>query len=198
MFNALAERTGVAAEALNQLVAAQSPLEKAPVPAQATGAPRQRRPLDRPASSAPTNLAQNAIALLLHQPSLARQVTALEPLGSLEGDEARLLVELLQLLKRRPDSTTHMLLGHWYGAPEAELLNRLASQERLIPSEGVEKEFLDTIEKLAIHPNNLNFEAQVDKLKHRNYADISELEKLEIVQALREKHRRDEERGRKP
>ena len=139
---------------------------------------------------------QTAIALLLHQPSLVRQVRAVEPLKSLAGDEARLLVELLELLQRRPDSTMHMLLGHWYGSPEADLLNRLASQERLIPPEGVEKEFADTVEKLASHPNHLNFEAQVDKLKHRNYADISELEKLEIMQALREKRRRDEERGR--
>ena len=47
------------------------------------------------------------------------------------------------------------------------------------------------------HPEQRDFQAQVDKLKSRNYAEISELEKLEIVQALREKKRRDEERGRK-
>ena len=198
MFGALAERTGMPVETLTQLVAPPAP-EPGPAPAQATPepAPRQRPPLQKPASNLPGNLVQTAIALLLHQPELARKVTTLDALRTLQGEEAKLLLELLDLLHRRPESTTHMLLGHWYGSPEAELLNRLAGQERLIPPEGVENEFLDTIEKLANHPNNLNFEAQVDKLKHRNYADISELEKLEIVQALREKRRRDEERGRK-
>jgi DNA primase len=91
-----------------------------------------------------------------------------------------------------------MLLGHWYGTQQGELLNRLASQERLIPAEGIENEFVDTIDKLTHHPKRQKFDARVDKLKHRNYADISEVEKLEIVQELREKKQRlDEERGRK-
>ena len=201
MFNALAERTGMSAETLTDLVVEAPPAASTPAPGQAkaqAAQPRQRPVLTRPAHSAPANLVQTAISLLLHQPMLAGLVASPEPLSEIEGDDARLLVEMLTLLKRRPDSTMHMLLGHWYGSGDAELLNRLASQERLIPPEGVEKEFLDTIEKLAHHPQNVNFEAQVDKLKHRNYADISELEKLEIVQALRDKRRRDEERGRKP
>ena len=42
-----------------------------------------------------------------------------------------------------------MLLGHWYGTPEGELLSRLAGQERLIPTEGIEQQFIDTIATLA-------------------------------------------------
>ena len=140
-------------------------------------------------------MAQAAIALLLHRPDVARQVSNLEPLRDLQGEDADLLLELMDLLQRRPESTTHMLLGHWYGTGEGELLNRLASQERLIPTEGIEKQFLDTINTLLHHPKKQNFDARVDKLKHKNYAEISELEKLEIIQELREKKRRDEERG---
>ena len=110
------------------------------------------------------------------------------------SEEERLIEQLLQ---RRPESTTHMLLGHWYGTEQGELLNRLASQERLIPASGIENEFLDTINQLVRHPERQKFEAQVDKLKTKNYADISELEKLELMQALKEQRRRDEERGRK-
>jgi DNA primase len=196
MFGELASRTGMQPDTLHRLVdppaaaAENSPPGPAP-------RPRQRPALDRSTTDGPANMLQTAIALLLHQPTVARQVLELDELRSLPGDEAQLLVELLDLLRRRPESTTNMLLGHWYGAPEADLLNRLAGQERLIPSAGVEKEFADTIEKLLHHPKKQNFDAQVDKLKHRNYSEISELEKLEIVQALREKHRRDEERGRK-
>ena len=140
---------------------------------------------------------QSAIFLLLHHPVAATRVEDVSALRSLGGEDAALLVDMLDLLHRRPESTTHMLLGHWYGTREGELLNRLASQERLIPAEGIENEFIDTINNLLEHPEKQNFQAQVDKLKTRNYADISELEKLEIVQALREKKRRDDERGRK-
>ena len=183
MFNALAERTGIASEALTELIDTPPP---APEPIQSAPAPRQRQPLLEEARGF-GNMAQAAIALLLHRPDVARQVSNLAPLRELEGEDARLLLELMDLLQRRPESTTHMLLGHWYGTTDGELLNRLASQERLIPAEGIEKQFLDTINVLLHYPRKQNFDARVDKLKHKNYAEISELEKLEIIQELREK-----------
>ena len=42
-----------------------------------------------------------------------------------------------------------MLLGHWYGTDEGELLSRLAGQERLIPTAGIEHQFVDTMTALA-------------------------------------------------
>jgi len=195
MFNALAERTGMQAEALSEIVD-QPAAKAAPAAPAEPEKPRQRAAL-APSTRTAGNLLQTSIALLLHQPTVARQVTQLDKLRKLPGDESRLLVELLELLQRRPESTTHMLLGHWYGSAEGELLNRLASQEQLIPAEGIENEFIDTINQLLYHPQQQNFDERVDKLKDRNYADISDLEKLEIVQELREKRRRDEERGKK-
>ena len=193
MFNALAERTGIQPEALTELMDTPAPAN-APEQAGEQSRPRQRKPLgETPRGFG--NLAQAAIALLLHRPEVARHVVETEPFRQLEGDDARLLAELLALLQRRPGATTHMLLGHWYGSAEGELLNRLASQERLIPQEGIENQFIDTINALLQYPKKQNFDARVDKLKHRNYAEISELEKLEIIQELQEKRRRDEERG---
>ena len=193
MYQALAERTGLETQALTEIV--DPPPAPAAVPARdARPKPRQRTPLAEQAREF-GSLAQAAIALLLHKPEVARQLAASEPLRELEGDDIRLLCDLLELLERRPDSTTHMLLGHWYGTEDGELLSRLASQERLIPAEGIENQFIDTINTLLHHPKKQNFDARVDKLKHRNYAEISELEKLEIIQELQEKRRRDEERG---
>jgi DNA primase len=195
MFNALAERTGIQPEALTEIIDTAPPAPATPTRRQTPApAPRQRQPLTEQSREF-GNMAQAAIALLLHRPDVARHVSNLAPLRDLEGEDADLLLELLDLLHRRPESTTHMLLGHWYGTREGELLNRLASQERLIPAEGIEKQFLDTINTLLHYPKRQNFDARVDKLKHRNYAEISELEKLEIIQELREKKRRDEERG---
>ena len=121
--------------------------------------------------------------------------TSAADLPPLDDPDITLLKDILELLQRRPESNTAMLLGHWYGSPQGELLNRLASQERLIPGEGIEKQFRDTIKVLRQAPLRQNFDAQVDKLRDRNYAEISELEKLELVRELQEKQRLDTERG---
>ena len=118
-----------------------------------------------------------------------------ETLADIEGEDAKLLRQLLDLVHRRPESNTGMLLGHWYGTPEGELLNRLAGQERLIPTEGIEQQFRDTIENLAHHlPHQSKLAAQVDKLKLTNYAEVSELEKQRLRELLQEKRQRDAHR----
>ncbi len=200
MYQSLAQRTDMQVETLTRIVdPTPAPEPEASTPAQKAAqrpAPRQRQPVAR-SQSGPNGLVQMAIFLLLHQPSVVQSVQNTGPLEALPGDDAALLRELVELLKRRPESTTHMLLGHWYGTPEGELLNRLASQERLIPNEGIENEFTDTLARLLKHPERQNFEARVDNIRSRNYADISDVEKQQIMQALRDKHRHDDERGRK-
>ncbi len=91
-----------------------------------------------------------------------------------------------------------MLLGHWYGTPEGELLNQLAGQERLIPTAGIERQFNDIIYNLAHHlPQQSKLAQQVDKLKLTNYAEVSELEKQRLRELLQEKLQRDAERNRR-
>lgn len=202
MFQALAQRTGLDQASLMKLEP--GPATAAP-PAGHPAAPAQRHaqdPAPQPRQRTPyggthsgySNLAQAAIALLLHQPDIARLADAAS-LAELEGDDVSLLRELLTLLQRRPESNTAMLLGHWYGTPEGELLSRLAGQERLIPSEGIEQQFIDTMTVLARVPHHSRLVAQVDKLKRSNYAEISELEKQRLREMLQEKQRRDAERN---
>ena len=208
MFQALAQRTGLDQASLMQLESSATPEPTQP-PAGHPAAPAhppQGRPPHQPApqprrraatsagAAGYSNLAQAAIALLLHQPDIARLADA-GALEDLEGDDVELLRELLVLLQRRPESNTAMLLGHWYGTPEGELLSRLAGQERLIPSEGIEQQFIDTMSALARLPHHSRLAAQVDKLKHSNYAEISELEKQRLREMLQEKQRRDTERN---
>ena len=88
-----------------------------------------------------------------------------------------------------------MLLGHWYGTPEGELLSRLAGQERLIPTDGIEQQFVDTMSVLAHLPQQSKLAAQVDKLKLTNYAEVSELEKQRLREMLQEKLQRDAQRN---
>ena len=88
-----------------------------------------------------------------------------------------------------------MLLGHWYGTPEGNLLNRLAGQERLIPATGIEQEFTDTLLALTHLPGQNKLAAQVDKLKVTNYADVSDTEKQRLKELLQEKLARDAQRN---
>jgi DNA primase len=142
-----------------------------------------------------SNLAQKATALLLHQPEIAR-IADPKLLEEMEGEDVSLLRELLLLLQRRPESSTAMLLGHWYGTSEGKLLNHLAGQERLIPTDGIENQFADIMIALGqTLPHRSKLAAQVDKIKHTNYAEVSELEKQRLRELLQEKLLRDNERN---
>ncbi len=158
--------------------------------------PRQRAPFPTTLPGY-SNLAQSAIALILHKPEIARNVQT-AGLDCHNGEDARLLQALIELVQRRPESNTGMLLGHWYGTPEGDLLNRLAGQERLIPTEGIEQQFTDIMHSLAHRlPRESKLAEQVDKLKLTNYAQVSDLEKQRLRELLQEKQQRDEERNRR-
>ena len=195
MFQALAQRTGLDLASLMQLEPAPPPPAPdyhhpgPPDSGEPEPQPRRREPSNARATGH-SNMAQSAIALLLHQPDIARLVDP-TPLAELEGEDVGLLRELLALLQRRPESNTAMLLGHWYGTPEGELLSRLAGQERLIPKAGIEQQFIDTMDVLARAPHQSKLAAHLDKLKHTNYAEVSELEKQRLRELLQEKQRRD-------
>lgn len=210
MFQALAERTGLE---LSSLMALETPEPAPPPPPPAADdmpppylpGPEDEEPpefIPDFAPSAPvappqgySNLAQNALALLLHQPDIARLVQP-DTLREVHGDDGQLLRELLELLHRRPESSTAMLLGHWYGTPQGNLLNRLAGQERLIPTEGIEEEFLDTIKRLVSDlPHRSKLAAQVDKFRSTNYAEVSDLEKQQLRELLQEKAQLDAQRN---
>jgi len=198
MFQSLAQRTGLELASLMQLEPEPAGERPLPPPVPTVGEPTAAQPRQRspaaPGATGYSNLAQAALALLLHQPAIARLADP-APLAELEGDDVGLLREMLALLRRRPESNTAMLLGHWYGTPEGELLSRLAGQERLIPTAGIERQFVDTMSALARAPHHSKLAAQVDKLKHTNYAEVSELEKQRLRELLQEKRRRDSERG---
>jgi DNA primase len=211
MFQALADRTGLELESLLRLEAPPPTPDPAPpdepfpdygTPPEHTGSPAGMPPPAQefagpagPSGNGYSNLAQSAIALLLHQPGIARLADP-AALEGLAGDDFDLLRELLDLLQRRPDSSTAMLLGHWYGTAQGQLLNRLAGQERLIPTAGIEQQFTDTMARLGEDmAYRSKFTEQVDKLKLTNYAEVSELEKQRLRELLQEKLQRDAQRN---
>lgn len=213
MFKALAERTGLELSSLMLLEAPPPPpardynADDDEPPPDYDGPPESERGYRAPVRAQQfkhqvpakgySNLAQAAIALLLHKPGIARLVSP-DALEGVIGEDGQLLRELLQLLHRRPESSTAMLLGHWYGTDEGKLLSRLAGQERLIPATGIEQQFTDTMGALAQLPHQSKLSAQVDKLKLTNYAEVSESEKQRLRELLQEKLQRDKLRTNPP
>jgi DNA primase len=217
MVQSLAERTGIELESLRRLEVP-PPAPPAPEPAppgwmagdnapppdesyappedHEDHGPRQRTPLDRQPSAHAT-LTQAAIALLLHKPSISRLAEE-GSLDHLEGSEGALLRDVLALLHKRPESSTGMLLGHWHGSDEGELLARLAGQERLIPAEGIEAQFTDILRRLTSLPLRQRISSEIDALKGRPYGQLSDDDKLrlgELIRSLRDLDKRSGPRG---
>jgi len=212
MFQSLAERTGLELESLMRLeVPPQQPPDAGPEPpwaydeppppdtadlprlAAEYDGPRQRQPLAAPAP-VHTTLMQSAIALLLHKPAVSRLA---DPgcVDHLEGSEGRLLRDILELLHKRPESSTGMLLGHWHGTDEGELLAHLAGQERLIPTEGIEAQFGDILRRLTAMPLRRRISDEIATLKSRPYEQLKDDDKARLRELIRSLRALDERTG---
>jgi DNA primase len=91
---------------------------------------------------------RKAIALLLHRPELAQR-TMVNDSTPLDGDEpgTKLLAELIEILRGRPQLSTAALLERYRDTPEGAILERLAAWEPETPAEGFqfEAEFADIL-----------------------------------------------------
>jgi DNA primase len=174
MLDKLSETLGVANESLDKLIDSQAKQPRgssAPPPAQSpasnTSAPlpdaapyeqdyEQRSDSWSPkpkASGLNLNIyrkpaAVKAIELLMQNPEVALAVTKeLSPLHS-DGDEGRqLLLSLIEMVRRDPDTDTPTLLGYCSGSPYGNQITRLKS-ENITPIEGLEQEFLQILDKI--------------------------------------------------
>ncbi|MDP5070616.1 MAG: DNA primase, partial [Congregibacter sp.] len=210
MFQSLAERTGLELASLMKLElpppeppavpmesgdesypdAYYASMDEAPAPdSEAWGpadnepSPRQRTPLGQ-APRAHATLTQAAIALILHKPPVASLADA-QALSALSGREGDLLKAIIELLQKRPESSTGMLLGHWHGSNEGELLAELAGQERLIPTDGIEAQFLDIMRRLSSLPLRQRIVEEISGLKSRPYAQLTADDKARLPELLR-------------
>ena len=200
MFQSLATRTGLELASLQKL---EVPPPEAPPP---MAPPTDDEPPPWDASDIPTDvddepmpvqrpplanrvevhatLTQQAIALLLHKPSVAQEADR-QALDGLSGQEGELLRSMLYLLQKRPESSTGMLLGHWHGTPEGELLAQLAGLERLIPTTGIEAQFADIMRKLTALPLRQRIVEEINGLKSRPYDQLSTDDRARLPELLR-------------
>lgn len=186
MWQALADRTGVDLSSLTELAQIQQPKPKAILaqdlePTSVAPKTVQRKEI----SVGPSKLALTCIALLLQRPEVAAQAQN-EDIAILNDSGEALLSELLSLLRRQPHSNTAMLLGHWYGTAEGELLARLAGEESIIPFEGVPAQFKDCLRRLTKHPKVRVLQERINELSTRGIGSLSTAEKSELKELLTE------------
>lgn len=207
MLDSLAERTGLSRQSIDQLL---NDTEAAPVEDQAVkpAAPEQRRNTAQKLTAKLPGTRRDpllfALAMLLYNPRAAATSTA--NVGDVEASPAAaLLSNTITLLKKRPESSTAMLLGHWYGQPEYEVMTEALKTIELLGTElsdeKAETAFADTLAYLEAqkstqilreHVDKLREGNEVDKTASANYAELSETDKqqlLAIQQLLKQKHR---------
>jgi DNA primase len=197
MMTSLAEKTGLSEEKLRQILhrldSRQAPIGSTDSHTHSTREltrqPKQRNkqtPHTKP--EATRNPILYAIALLLHAPKAANHVEIPDALQHSDDTAAPLLIAMLELLHKRPDSTPAMLIGHWYGEPWGEILQQLLQVDQLIPETHIEQELADTLNHLQKQQYRTKLNTQVDKILSKDYAQLSNEEKLLLKQSLNELH----------
>ncbi len=121
-------------------------------PAAATAAPAQRRTASPPRGgrgAAPKrSLVRTAIELLLQQPSLVRQMQPPHVFAALRQPGIGLLLELIEVVRERPDIGTGAILEHFAEREESGALAKLAIAEVLVAPETWAHEFIGALKSL--------------------------------------------------
>ncbi len=166
MLDSLSETLGVASESLDKLMESQqaqgsvsstaAPSAPPEAPPYSSDANRTSKSSSSRAKISSSNLSVyrkpatiKAIELLLHNPEIALAITQdLSPLHSAGDEGQKLLLSLIEMVKRDPDNTdTPTLLGYCSGSSFGNQITRLKS-ENITPVEGLEREFLQILDKL--------------------------------------------------
>ncbi|MAY38326.1 MULTISPECIES: DNA primase [Spongiibacter] len=208
MFDELAKRSGLSRPSLDKL------RENTPQPEQQEE--RADSPAPRPKKRDSATLLEQlprgkrdpglfALAMLLYAPSeIVDGISALPPSDNDPG--LQLLSAIVELLRKRPESSTAMLLGHWHGQPEYPLLTDALKTIELLGSSLDEalarRAFFDTLEHFERRQKDTHLQQrlaalrereEVDKAATGNYAELSDDTKAElrhIQQLLAHKHRK--------
>lgn len=201
MMQSLADRTGLSQDKLADILqrhqqehaVTEAPAAaKADVPMATAATTSQTAPRQRLSQSQPSGSTRNpilyAIALLLHEPKAASSIDIPTCIAHSEDTHAPLLQAIMELLHKRPGSTSAMLIGHWYGEPWGEILQQLLQVEQLIPDQDIEHELADTLQHIEKQQQRTKLGTAVDKLLAKDYSQLSDEEKLQLKHSLNEMH----------
>jgi DNA primase len=125
---------------------------------------------------------RTVMTLLIQQPELVQFIT--EPLPSIDMPGFDLFMQLVESAKLNPTITTGRLLEYWRDRPESAMLAKLAQMEHMIPTAGIELEFIAAVKKL----HQLAHEKIIDNLLSKAaYTGLTQEEKENLTALIQEK-----------
>ncbi len=137
----LATITGVDLQTLGKL--GKKP-EEAPVMETITVSqrlPRKTRAFGR-------SVCMRAVNLILLKPDVVNELEDDNELAEIESPDLDLLLQVIELARANPSSTTPELLGRIYATPLGTQLTQLLNREQITPVEGVSQEFREIMNHL--------------------------------------------------
>lgn len=140
-----------------------------------------------PSSAQKPSLVRSTIVRLLHQPALALAVEVPYQFAGLRLAGVDLLIELLEIVRSRPDLTTGGLLQHFSEREELAALQKLAVQA--LPGEEANwrQEVLDAVEQL----ENQAVEQRIVELQEKwKSGPLDVADKYELTTLLQAQRRR--------
>ena len=154
MMQELARLTGLDSQTMDDIARRDEPTAAtAPEPTAPPAAEPQSPPT--PVERAPQrqmvekNPVRAALATLLLYPKLATLVPNIDELRGIESIEGQLLLEMLELIKREPDTRTHILVGSWLNTDKHHYATQLLGFEDLLEDENKAKqEFTGAIKRI--------------------------------------------------
>lgn len=130
------------------------------------------------------SLVREVITLLLQKPELALQAPLPYPFAGLQQPGVALLVELLDVIRQRPDIQTGSLLQIFAEREESHALHKLAVTELPGDSQSWQTVFNDALTQLTRQANQQRLEQLQRRMAEVGHAALSAAEKNELKQLL--------------
>jgi len=129
---------------------------------------------------------ENAIALVLHNPNLAEKVEV-SALKTVKEAKVMLLVQLIELLTKKPFFSLQQILGHWratFGVEESDKLARYAMNEPVIPKASFASELKNIITQAVTEQTRHSAAEEIAQLSSKPFATLSTEEKERLLKLL--------------
>ena len=144
-----------------------------------TTARKRRVPQSR--TQKPMPLVRRAITILLQHPQVALIDKLPDKWRKLNSAGTNLLVKLLELVQNHPNLKSVQLLERWRGTEEYQHLSKLSAMELLIPKQGIDGEFRDTLAAIGHEMRKDELNELLEKAKT---AKLEDQEKKRLNQLL--------------
>lgn len=123
---------------------------------------------------------RSAMTLLLQYPELIKYIDNIEDFTKLSIPGKELFLDMLELIKSRPNINTAAILQHFSEHPQCNALKKLATRELFYVENGLIQEFIDSINRLKKTLDEQEVEQLLRKAKMTGLSS-SERERLQLL-----------------